>query len=462
MNVVKIGWLFQGETRNDDGFDTNFLIIMHHFHYTNNSLACESVDLSDVARLYGTPTYVYSAATMADNYTRLAEGLEGLDLQICYAMKANSSLAILRHFANLGAGFDLVSGGEIRRVLAAGAGIERSVFAGVGKTEAEITLALENNIYSFHVESEPEIARINHVAGKLGVKAPIAIRINPDVDAKTHAKITTGKSENKFGIPFKYAPEAYEAAAKYPHIHIRGVQMHIGSQLTSVKPFVEAVMKVAPFVADLKARHAIEYFSIGGGIGIVYEDALASGQSTWWASNSAEDRPITPEVYGRELKPLLAPLGLKILLEPGRYLVGNAGVLLTKVEYLKRGAGRNFLIVDAAMNDLARPAMYESYHEIVPLRRDSSRPAMTADVVGPICESGDCFAKQRPLQEVGEGEYLAMLSAGAYGFAMAGRYNTRNLAAEVLVSGGSFELINQRETFEQQILNERIPASLTS
>lgn len=435
---------------------------MHHFHYSSNRLRCESVDLADIAKLYGTPTYVYSSATMTDNYTRLAEGLAGLDLQICYAMKANSSLAILRHFANLGAAFDLVSGGEIRRVLAAGADIKRSVFAGVGKSEAEIKLALENGIYAFHVESEPEIARINHVAGRLGVKAPIAIRVNPDVDAKTHAKITTGKSENKFGIPFAYAPAAYESASKYPHILIRGVQMHIGSQLTSVKPFVEAVTKVAPFAAELKARHNIEYFSIGGGIGIVYQDALASGDAAWWQSKSAEERPLTPEVYGAALRPLLEPLGLKILLEPGRYMVGNAGVLLTRVEYLKRGEGRNFLVVDAAMNDLARPAMYDSYHEIVPLRRDTSRPAFLADVVGPICESGDCFAKQRQLQEVGEGEHLAFLSAGAYGFTMASRYNTRGLAAEVLVSGGSFELISARETFEQQIANERIPASLTN
>ncbi len=433
---------------------------MHHFRYVGSNLHCESVDLAEVARLYGTPTYVYSAATIADNYTRLARSLSGLDLRICYAMKANSNLALLRHFANLGAGFDLVSGGEIKRVLAAGADVKASVFAGVGKTEAEITLALRNGIFSFHVESEPEIARINYVAGKLGVKAPIAIRINPDVDAKTHAKITTGKSENKFGIPFEYAAAAYEGAAKYPHIEIKGVQMHIGSQLTSIAPFVEAVTKVTPFVESLKAKYGISYFSIGGGIGIVYQDAWASGQQAWWDAQPEGQRPITPEAYGAALTPLLQPLGLKILLEPGRFLVGNAGVLLSRVEYLKRGAGRNFLIVDAAMNDLARPAMYDSYHEIVPLLRDSARASMTADVVGPICESGDCFAKQRPLQEVGEGEYIAFLSAGAYGFTMASRYNTRSLAAEVLVKGGTFELINARETFEQQIATEKIPSFL--
>ena len=433
---------------------------MHHFHYSGSDFQCESVDLAGVAKLYGTPTYVYSAATMEDNFRRLQRGLTGLDAQLCYAMKANSNVAILRHFANLGAGFDLVSGGEIRRVLAAGANVKTSVFAGVGKTEAEIQLALENGIFSFHVESEPELARINHVAGRIGVKAPIAIRVNPDVDAHTHAKITTGKSDNKFGIPLKYAAAAYEAAAKYPNIKIKGVQMHIGSQLTSVAPFVEAVEKVGPFAAELKAKYGITYFSIGGGMGIVYRDALSSGQQAWWDAQPADKRPLTPETYGAALVPRLAPLGLKILLEHGRFMVGNSGVLLSRVEHLKRGAGKNFLIVDAAMNDLVRPAMYDSHHEIVPVHRDSSRRALTADVVGPICESGDCFAKDRELQEVGEGELIAFMSAGAYGSTIASRYNTSGMAAEVLDKGSAFELINARETFEQMIAGEKIPAFL--
>jgi diaminopimelate decarboxylase len=441
-------------------FFSNPSTTMHHFQYSGHNLHCESVDLAAVAKLYGTPTYVYSAATMADNYTRLARGLAGLDVQLCFAMKANSNIAVLRHFANLGAGFDLVSGGEIRRVLAAGSTVNTSVFAGVGKTEGEIRLALENGIFAFHVESEPELARINHVAGTLGVKAPIAIRINPDVDAHTHAKITTGKSGNKFGIPLKHAAAAYEAASKYPHIAIKGVQMHIGSQLTSVGPFVEAVEKVSSFVAELKVKYGITYFSIGGGMGIVYKDALASGDKAWWDAQPADQRPLTPESYGAALVPLLQPLGLKILLEHGRFMVGNAGVLLSRVEHLKRGAGKNFLIVDAAMNDLVRPAMYDSFHEIVPLQRDSSRRALLADIVGPICESGDCFAKDRQIQEVGEGELLAFMSAGAYGYAMANRYNTRGMAAEVFVKGSSFELINARETFEQMIAGEKIPAFL--
>lgn len=433
---------------------------MHHFHYSGSDLHCETVDLAAVAKLYGTPTYVYSAATMEDNYQRLQRGLAGLDVQLCYAMKANSNLAVLRHFANLGAAFDLVSGGEIRRVLAAGGNVRASVFAGVGKSEAEIKLALENGIFAFHVESEPELGRINHVAGTLGAKAPIAIRVNPDVDAQTHAKITTGKSDNKFGIPLKYAAAAYEAASKYPHLAIKGVQMHIGSQLTSVTPYVEAIEKIAPFAADLKAKYGITYFSIGGGMGIMYRDALASGQQAWWDAQPADKRPLTPESYGAALVPMLQPLGLKILLEHGRFMVGNAGVLVSRVEHLKRGAGKNFLIVDAAMNDLVRPAMYESYHEIVPLHRDSSRRALVADVVGPICESGDCFAKDRQLQEVGEGELIAFMSAGAYGYAMASRYNTRPMPAEVLVKGSAFELVNARETFEQIISGEKVPAFL--
>ncbi len=433
---------------------------MHRFKYVGQNLHCESVDLATVAQLYGTPAYIYSLGTLADNFNRLVGSLTGLDVQICYAMKANSNLALLKHFSNLGAGFDLVSGGEIRRVIAAGADVKKSVFAGVGKTEAEIKLALEAGVYAFHVESEPELARIDHVAGKLGLKAAIAIRVNPDVDAHTHAKINTGKSDSKFGIPFKYAPAAYEAAAKYKHVVIKGVQIHIGSQLTAIAPFVEAVDKIAPFVTELKAKYGITYFSIGGGMGIVYQDALASGQSAWWDAQPPETRPITPEAYGAALVPLLQPLGLKILLEPGRFLVGNAGVLLARVEYMKRGHGKNFLILDAGFNDLVRPAMYESYHEIAPLHRDTTRRALKADIVGPICESGDCFAKDRQIQELGEGEYVAFMSAGAYGFAMASRYNARALPAEVVVNGSVFELVTARESFDAMIASEKVPAFL--
>ena len=433
---------------------------MHHFRYAGQNLHCESVDLAEVARLYGTPTYVYSAATIEDNYTRLSGSMKGLDVRVCYSLKANSNLAVVRHLANLGSAFDFVSGGEMRRVLAAGAGVRDSVFAGVGKTDVEIRLALEAGIFSFHVESEPELGRINHVAGKLGVRAPIAIRVNPDVDANTHAKITTGKSGNKFGIPLKQAAAAYEAAAKYPHVEIKGIQTHIGSQITEVSPFVEALDKLAPLAADLKVRHGISYISIGGGIGVVYREALASGPFTWWETQPEGKRPLTAEAYGAALAPALRQLGLKVLLEPGRSMMANAGVLLSRVEYLKRGQGKNFLILDAAMNDLVRPAMYDSFHEIVPLRRDTTRRALVADIVGPICESTDCFARDRQIQEVGEGEYVALMSAGAYGHVMASRYNTRPIPAEVLVKGSAFEQVNARETFEQMIANERIPPFL--
>ncbi len=435
---------------------------MHHFRYLDSGLFCEDVSLADIARRHGTPTYVYSAKTMADNYRRLAQGLAGIDVQVCFAAKANSNLAVLRHFANVGAAFDLVSGGEIRRVLTAGGQVRTSVFAGIGKKEDELRLALENGIFSFHVESEPELVRLNEVAGRLKLRAPIAIRVNPDVDAHTHAKITTGKSYNKFGIPLENAAAAYAAAARLPHLVIKGVQMHIGSQLTEVSPFVEAVKKVGAFAAELKAQYGISYFSIGGGIGVVYQDALASGDAAWWAAKPPAQRPLTPEVYGATLAPLLAPLGLKILLEPGRFLVGNAGVLLSRVEHLKHGAGKDFLIVDAAMNDLVRPAMYDAYHEIVPVHRDPARAMITADVVGPICESGDCFAKDRRLPEMNEGELVAFMTAGAYGRVMAGRYNTRPMPAEVMVSGRNFELINARESFETMIAGEIIPAFLQS
>eukprot|EP01117_Protostelium_nocturnum_P006688 TRINITY_DN2409_c0_g1_i1.p1 TRINITY_DN2409_c0_g1~~TRINITY_DN2409_c0_g1_i1.p1 ORF type:complete len:460 (-),score=182.29 TRINITY_DN2409_c0_g1_i1:39-1340(-) len=432
---------------------------MHRFGYSDSGdLLCESVKLREIAEKVQTPTFVYSSNTIRDNYHRLKQNLNGLDLQICYAQKANSNISVIKLLADLGAGFDIVSGGELRRVIAAGGDTNECVFAGVGKTEEEIRFALEVGVFSFHVESEPEIARIDRIAGQMGKKAPIAIRVNPDVDANTHAKITTGKYENKFGIPLENALAAYEASSKYPNIVIKGVQMHIGSQLTDVNPFVQAVTKVVPFVKQLQEKFNITYFSVGGGIGIVYKDALESGKEEWWNSKGKGEKPITAETYGSSLLPLLKPLGLKILLEPGRSMVGNAGVLLSKVEYLKVGQGRDFLVLDAAMNDLVRPAMYESYHEIVPLEKRSEN--FTVDVVGPICESGDCFAKGREMQKVGEGDFVAFMSAGAYGYSMSSRYNTRPMAAEVLVQDDQFQIVNKRETFERQIENESIPSFL--
>lgn len=430
---------------------------MHHFRYKNNKLTCEKVSLAQIAETFGTPTYVYSAGTMEDNYRRLKRGLEGLDVRICFAMKANSNIAVLRHFSNLGAAFDLVSGGEIRRVLAAGGTVKESVFAGVGKTAEEIQLALENDIFSFHAESEPELERINEVAGRLGRMAPIAIRINPDVDAKTHAKITTGKSDNKFGVPISAALDAYNYAKGLPNLRLKGVQIHIGSQITQVAPFVAAVEKMIPVVTRLKEQFGLTYFSIGGGIGIIYQNALASGEADWWKREDGGLNLLTPESYGAALKPLLQPLGLKILLEPGRFLVGNSGVLLTRVEHVKKGHSKNFVIVDSAMNDLLRPAMYEAYHEIVPLEKKADVGTFAPDIVGPVCETGDTFAKSREVQRVKEGDLLALMSAGAYGFVMASRYNTRSLPAEVMVKGDEAALIHERETFDHILSSEKIP-----
>jgi len=370
-----------------------------------------------------------------------------LDHLICFAMKSNSNLGVINTLANMESGFDTVSGGEIQRVIAAGGDPRKCVFAGVGKTEDEISFALRKNIFCFNVESEPELTRINQIANKLKKKAPIAIRVNPNVDAKTHKKITTGTYENKFGIAYEKIPAVYARANKLKNIKLRGLQMHIGSQLTQVKPFEKAVRKVAPLAAKLKTKYGIEFLSIGGGIGIMYEDALASGDPKWWKRKEAK-KILTPEKYAATLVPLLEPLGLKILLEPGRFISGNAGILVTRVEYVKRTGKKYFAIVDAAMNDLIRPAFYESYHEIVPVIQSRNRPIAT-DVVGGICETGDTFCKDRLIPRVEEGDLVAMLSAGAYGFVMAGTYNTRPLPAEVLVSGKKSAIVRKRQKVKE-------------
>jgi diaminopimelate decarboxylase len=427
---------------------------MHDFRYVRGRLHCGQLALDSLAARFGTPLYVYSQTTLADHFQKLATALAPLDHRVCYALKANSNLAVLRTFAGLGAGFDLVSGGELRRVMAAGGDPTRCVFAGVGKTEAEIEFALESGIYCFNVESEPELVRINRVAARRKKVAPVAVRVNPNVDAATHHKITTGTYENKFGLAFEEVEAVYARAARLRHLQLRGIQMHIGSQLTTVKPFRQAVERVAPLARRLAERHGIEFFSIGGGLGIVYEPALASGSARWWRSPAACGI-LTPAAYAAALVPLLQPLGLKILAEPGRFLVGNAGVLLTRVEYVKRTGHKHFVIVDAAMNDLIRPAFYDAYHEIVPVRRKRGA-LVAADVVGPICESGDFFARERPLPRVGEGDLLALLSAGAYGSVMGSNYNSRPLPAEVLVDGGRVALVRARQAVEAIWAGERL------
>lgn len=429
---------------------------MHSFSYKGGELYCEDTPIRELAERYGTPLYVYSQETLKGHFQRLTEALRPLDHRICFAVKANSNLAVLRLLSEWGSGFDIVSEGELRRVIAAGGKPSHCVFAGVGKTEQEIEFALRRNIYCFNAESEAELVRINEVAGRLKKIAPIAVRINPNVDAHTHAKITTGTYENKFGIPFEKVEAIYARGARLPHLRWRGVQMHIGSQLTAVDPFEAAVRKVAPLVQKLAQRHSLEFFSVGGGLGIVYQPALASGSPGWWESPEATNI-LTPAKYAARIVPLLQTLGLKILLEPGRFIVGNAGILVTRVEYVKQTAQKNFVIVDGAMNDLIRPALYESYHEIVPLHQARNGERVSSDVVGPICESSDYFCKDRPLPKVKEGDYLALLSAGAYGFVMASNYNTRALAAEALVHGKRAAVVRRRQKVEEIWAAEKIP-----
>jgi diaminopimelate decarboxylase len=433
---------------------------MHDFRYVGGKLYCEGVSLETLVRKFGTPLYVYSQRTLTRHFQELDKTLAPVEHLICFAVKSNSNLSVLRTLARLGSGFDIVSGGELQRVLAAGGGAKSCVFAGVGKSEDEIEFALRKGVYAFNAESEPELERIDRIAGRLRKVAPISVRVNPDVAAGTHKKITTGTYENKFGIAFERIEGVYERASRLKHLKLRGIQMHIGSQITDTTPFEQAVRKVAPLAKVLKARHGLEFFSIGGGLGIVYEPALASGASAWWKSATAK-RILTPQAYSARLLPLLEPLGLRILLEPGRFISGNAGALVTRIEYVKRTGKKNFLIVDAAMNDLIRPAFYDAYHEIVPLRRKGGA-LVSSDVVGPICESGDFFCHERPLPRLGQGDCVALLSAGAYGSVMASNYNTRALATEVLVNGKKAAVVRCRQTLPDIWKNERIAPWLRS
>jgi diaminopimelate decarboxylase len=427
---------------------------MHDFRYVGKKLFCEGVAIETLAEKFGTPLFVYSQHTLTDHFQKLNLALAPLDHLICFAMKANSNLAVMRTLADLGSGFDVVSSGELQRVIAAGGDPKKCVFAGVAKTEAEIEFALRQGVYSFNVESEPEIARINRIAARLKKVAPIAVRINPNIDGHTHSKITTGTYENKFGIEFEQVEAIYARASKLKNIRLRGVQMHIGSQLTSVSPYELAVKKVLPLVKKLAAKYRLEFFSPGGGLGIIYKPALASGSSDWWKTPDAKGI-LTPTTYAQALLPLLQPLGLKILIEPGRFIVGNSGILVTRVEYVKRTGKKNFVIVDAAMNDLIRPAFYDSYHEIIPLVKKGGA-TVSSDVVGGICESGDYFCKDRPLPKLGEGDRIALLSAGAYGSVMGSNYNSRPLATEVLVNGNKFAAVRDRQAVEQIWADEKI------
>lgn len=416
---------------------------MTPFHYINGSLHAEEADLAHIAATVGTPAYVYSATTIKNNFQRFQQAFHSLDHLICYAAKANSNLAILRLLASEGAGFDIVSGGELFKVLRAGGRANQCTFAGVGKLPHEIEYALQQGIYCFNVESEQELEVINKIAGRLGCVAPIALRINPDVDASTHHYISTGTSKNKFGIGLDQAEAVYAQAAALPHLKIRGLQTHIGSQILDATPFATAVEKLTPLVLKIKERHGLEFFSLGGGIGIAYRDVLKQGE-----------HELTPEKYAAQVLEPLRALGLRILFEPGRFLVGNAGVLLTTALYRKETVTKKFLIVDAGMNDLIRPALYQGYHEVVPLQQGDDRALEKIDVVGPVCESGDFFAEDRSLPRINPGEVLAILSAGAYGFTMASNYNARPMPPEVLVEGKTISVVRKRQTWEDLVRGE--------
>jgi diaminopimelate decarboxylase len=435
---------------------------MHFFRYRDGKLHCEDVDLACVAQEFGTPLYVYSAGTILDHYRRLDAALASLDHLICYAVKANSNRAILKLLSEAGAGFDIVSGGELFRVLEAGGDPAKCTFAGVGKSREEIEYALDQRVYSFNVESEAELEYIDRIAnasGSRGMRAPIALRANPDIDPHTHEYIATGSHENKFGIPLGRLAAIYERAANMRNVDIVGLQMHIGSQITQAEPFADAIKKVAPMVRDLKSKYGIKFFSIGGGLGIVYESSFESGSSEWWKknTNTNKSKALSIQEYVDAILPALRGLNVPILLEPGRLLVGNAGVLLTRVRYIKQTGQKKFTIVDAGMNDLIRPALYHSYHEIVPVNEPSGPTATTTektDIVGPVCESGDFFALDREMPEAQEGDLLAIMSAGAYGFVMASNYNSRPLPAEVLVRRDGFVMVRRRQTWKDLVRDE--------
>lgn len=413
---------------------------MDFFQYQQDSLCAEQVPASDIAVQYGTPTYVYSRATLERHWRAFDEAFAGLPHLVCYAVKANSNLAVLNVLAQLGSGFDIVSGGELARVLAAGGRAEQTVFSGVGKTTAEIEYALEHNIRCFNVESESELERISEVASRLGKSAPISIRVNPDVDAQTHPYISTGLKENKFGIAIENALDVYQAAAQLPGLDVVGVDCHIGSQLTTVEPFVDALHRVLALIDRLAELNIqIEHLDIGGGLGIRYKD----------------ETPPSPAEYAAAMREVLTDRDLEIFLEPGRAIAGNAGILLTRVEYIKTTEAHRFAIIDAAMNDLLRPALYQSWMEIVPAKLRNDLVPETYDVVGPVCETGDFLGKQRELK-ITQGDLLAIRSAGAYGFTMSSNYNSRPRAAEVMVDGAKSHLVRERESIASLYAGERV------
>ena len=421
---------------------------MHHFAYQQGVLHAEDVDLTRLASAVGTPLYCYSTATLERHYRVFADAFAGADALVCYALKANSNQAVLATLAQLGAGMDIVSEGELRRALAAGAPPDRIVFSGVGKTRSEMAAALDAGILCFNVESEPELRALSEVAAGRGLVAPVSVRVNPDVDARTHAKISTGRSENKFGIPISRARDAYARAAALPGLTVAGVDMHIGSQITDLAPFANAATLLVELARDLlSAGHRLKHIDFGGGLGIPYRHD--------------DPPPPDPAAFAEVITSRTKGLGLKLVFEIGRMIAGNAGILLTRVVYVKRGEDRVFMVVDAAMNDLIRPTLYEAHHDIWPVREPHEGGAqVTADVVGPVCESGDYFALGRALPEAQAGDLLAVMTTGAYGAVQAGTYNTRLLVPEVLVRGGDHAVVRPRPSYEELIGMDRMPAWL--
>jgi diaminopimelate decarboxylase len=418
---------------------------MHHFAYRGGVLHAEDVDLRALAAEIGTPFYCYSTATLERHYRVFAEAFAGLDALICYAMKANSNQAVVKTLARLDAGMDIVSQGELRRALAAGVPADRIVFSGIGKTREEMAAGLEAGILCFNIESEPELEALAEVAASKGVRAPISVRVNPDVDARTHRKIATGKSENKFGVPLSRARAVYARAARLPSLEVTGVDMHIGSQITDLRPFDNAAQLLAELARDLMAEgHALRHIDLGGGLGIPYREH--------------DEPPPDPRAYAAVIKRRTQGLGLKLIFEIGRMIAGNAGILVTRVLYVKEGEGKTFVIVDAGMNDLIRPTLYEAEHEIKPVAETApGTPRIVADVVGPVCETGDYLALGRELPQVKAGDLLAVMTAGAYGSVQAGTYNTRPLAPEVLVRGAQAAIVRRRQTYEELIGLDQVP-----
>ena len=409
---------------------------MHHFAYKDGVLHAEDVNLKQLANEVGTPFYCYSTATLQRHFKVMNEAFAGTEHLLCYAMKANSNQAVLKTMADLGAGMDVVSEGELRRALAVGVPARKIVFSGVGKTAREMAFALKEGIACFNVESEPELELLSEVAQRVGQRASVSIRVNPDVDAKTHAKITTGKADNKFGISYLRASEVYARAAALPNIDVSGVDMHIGSQITELAPFEQAFKLMAELVEKLKSEgHTIRHLDLGGGLGVPYR--------------GDNDIPPHPDEYAQMVKRTLGHLGLKYMMEPGRMIVGNAGILVSRVIYMKENEGRHFIIQDAAMNDLIRPTLYDAFHEIIAVEEERNLETIEADVVGPVCESGDYLAKSRRLPKLQQGDLLATMTAGAYGAVQSGTYNSRLLVPEILVNGENFAIVRPRQTYEE-------------